>query len=65
MKLGTLRGWLEKKSMEAGSQHSYAKKLGISGAYLSDVIHGKTVPGPKLLRALGLTKEVTYRLDDK
>lgn len=41
-----------------GSQISRAKKLGISPAYLCDLLKGKRQPGPKLLEALGL--EIVY-----
>jgi hypothetical protein len=42
-----------------------AKQLGLSPQYLCDVLLGRREPGPKLLRALGLRKEVRYVKDSK
>jgi transcriptional regulator with XRE-family HTH domain len=38
-----------------------AADLGVSSQYLSDVLHGRREPGPKILNALGLERVVTYR----
>ncbi len=46
---------------EAGSQKDLAEKLGVSAAYLSDVLQGKREPAGKLLDALGVERVVTYR----
>jgi len=43
-----------------GTQESAAKSLGISPQYLSDVLKGRREPGPKVLKALGLVRKVTY-----
>jgi len=43
-----------------GSQRWLARKIGISPAYLNDILHGKREPGPHTLRFLGLTKRVSY-----
>ncbi len=47
------------------SLRSYARSIGCSAAYLSDVYLGKRNPGPKFLDHLGLEREtvttVTYR----
>lgn len=44
---------------------NYAKHLGISAAYLSDIINGRRQPGPKILDVMDIerieTKVVTYR----
>jgi transcriptional regulator with XRE-family HTH domain len=45
---------------QAGSQKALAKNLGISAAYLSDVLHFRREPGKKLLDAIGIRAEVTY-----
>lgn len=45
---------------KAGSQSAAAKRLGVSGAYLSDVKNGRREPGEKLLTALGLKRVVSY-----
>lgn len=52
-----LRQWAER----LGSQRALAKHLGVSEPYLSDVIHGRRDPGPKLLKALGLDRVVSYQ----
>lgn len=44
-----------------GSQRAAALKLGITQAYLSDLILGKRKPGPRVLKALGIERDVTYR----
>lgn len=43
------------------SQKDLADQLGVSPAYLSDVINGRREAGAKLLAALGLEKVVSYR----
>lgn len=40
----------------AGSQRAYATKLGVSQAYLADVLHGRRSPGQRVLSALGLKR---------
>lgn len=49
--VGTL---LRDRAAKVGTQRKLATALGISTAYLSDVIRGTSDPGPRLLRALGL-----------
>jgi DNA-binding transcriptional regulator YdaS (Cro superfamily) len=44
----------------AGSQKAAARTWGVSGAYLGDVLKGRREPGPTLLQALGIWKEVEY-----
>lgn len=44
-----------------GTQAAAADALGVSPAYLSDLMQGKREPGPKVLHALGLEKVTTYR----
>jgi len=40
----------------AGSQRTYAKGIGVSQAYLGDVLHGRRHPGERVLSALGLRR---------
>jgi hypothetical protein len=40
----------------AGSLRAYAKQLGVSAAYLSDVVNEKRQPGIAILRPLGMAK---------
>lgn len=45
-----------------GNQKAWATEHGMSGAYVSDTIAGRTDPGPKILDALGLEAvPPTYR----
>lgn len=53
--------YLQKMVDEAGSQKDLASRLGVSAAYLGDVIHGKREPGSKLLKALGFERGIVYR----
>lgn len=46
------------------SLRQYARQIGISAPYLSDVYRGNRRPGPKILKYLGLEKiatPVTYK----
>ena len=40
----------------AGSQRTYASRIGVSQAYLADVLHGRRHPGERVLSALGLRR---------
>ncbi len=44
-----------------GSQYQWATKHKLSPAYVSDVIKGRRLPGPSLLKALKLERVVLYR----
>lgn len=51
---------------DAGNQATFAKKAGVSRAYVTDVLKGNRNPGPSILRALGLEcrraiPELSYR----
>lgn len=48
-----------KLRIKASSLRKTAVELGISGAYLCDIMKGNRNPGPKVLKALGMTREVT------
>jgi len=43
------------------AQSAVADEMGISPQYLSDVISRRRKPGQKVLKALGLERQVTYR----
>ena len=45
----------------AGTQKALAEQLGVSPAYLSDVLNGRKDPGDAILEPLGLERVVTYR----
>lgn len=49
---------LIKKRMAGQSLSKTAEDLGVTPSYLSMVLSGKRVPGPTLLAALGLRREV-------
>lgn len=57
--------YLQRMADEAGSQKDLASRLGVSAAYLGDVLHGRREPGDKILLALGLERVVTYRERDE
>lgn len=40
----------------AGSQRTYASQIGVSQAYLGDVLHGRRAAGERVLSALGLKR---------
>lgn len=46
---------------KAGSQKEFAKRNGMSIAYVNDVINRRRMPGKSILSALGLEKVVQYR----
>ena len=48
-----------------GSQKAFAEHLGISTAYLNDVLHNRREPGEKILDALGIKRIVTYEYKEK
>lgn len=45
-----------------GTQRLAAQSLGISGAYLCDILNGKKEPGPSILEALGVVKITSYKV---
>lgn len=42
------------------SQKEVAGKLGVSPQYLNDVLNNRRMPGMKILKPLGLRKDVRY-----
>jgi transcriptional regulator with XRE-family HTH domain len=49
--------------LKGRTQTEVAEKLGISQSYLSDLLHGKREPGPKVLEALKVRKVVGWEWD--
>ena len=47
--------------LKGRTQTALADELGVSPAYLSDVLRGAKEPGKKILEPLGLYRVVTYR----
>ena len=54
------RAFLVKKIEKAGSQKKWTTKHNISLPYVNDVIHGRRLPGEKILQALMLQRMVCY-----
>lgn len=51
---------LLRKRCEGSTQSAVAHELGISAAYLADLLAGNRTPGDKVLSALGLTRHTVY-----
>lgn len=47
-----------------GSQKAYAKRVGLSESYLSDVLNKRRDISPRILKHLGLERVVYYRRKD-
>lgn len=55
-----LVGLLRQRAKRAGSQQALAETLGVTPAYLSDVLGGRREPGPKILEGLKLRRQFVY-----
>lgn len=53
--------YLRKLCETHGTQASWAKKNGLSSAYVSDVIGKRREPGQKICAAAGVIREAIYR----
>lgn len=51
---------LEKHVADAGTQAAFAKRAGITTAYVTDVLYRRRPAGPAILNAIGVRKVVTY-----
>ena len=60
MTLDELLRDVTKRVTTFGSRKNAAAHWGISAQYLGDVLQRRRAPGPRLLRALGVDREVTY-----
>ena len=49
---------LRRQCEQSGSLRKAAIALGVSAAYLSDILSGKRQPGPKILAPLGYSRTV-------
>ena len=47
-----------------GTQQAFARRIGISEQYLSDILKGRREPGAKVLKYFGLERVVGYRRTD-
>jgi DNA-binding transcriptional regulator YdaS (Cro superfamily) len=52
---------VRKAIASAGSQKAFAEKVGVSQAFLSDMLAGKRYLSSAVLAGAGLEKVVTYR----
>jgi transcriptional regulator with XRE-family HTH domain len=52
--------WLREEVKAHRSQAELARKIGISRAYLNDILTGNRGPGESVLKYFGLAKQVTY-----
>jgi transcriptional regulator with XRE-family HTH domain len=48
------------RRVDGSTQRQVAEDMGVSQAYLSDVLLRKRAPGPKILHALGLQQRIVY-----
>jgi transcriptional regulator with XRE-family HTH domain len=53
---------LSSKRVNAHNQQTLAKAIGVSYAFLNDVLHGRREPTGKILEYLGLERVVIYRI---
>jgi hypothetical protein len=60
-----LRKLLRRRVQEVGSLEKLGRELKCSGAYIHNVLGERMAPGPKLYRALGFERVVTYREVEK
>jgi hypothetical protein len=49
------------RRVDETSQRAVALELGISAQYLCDVLMDRRQPGKKILAALGIERQITYR----
>jgi len=58
--IGALRNLLKASCANAGGMRAWGRLHGITAAYISRVIAGQGLPGPKLLDALNLEPSTVY-----
>lgn len=56
---------LRREIEAAGSQRQFAQKIGVSAAYLNDVMNRKREPGDKILKAINLQKVIVYKAGER
>jgi len=49
---------LLRKRVEGSSQKELAEDIGVSQQYINDLIHGRRTPSDKILKYLGLKREI-------
>jgi len=58
--IGAMRALLKASCTNAGGMRAWGRLHGITAAYVSRVIRGEKLPGPKLLDALNLEPSTVY-----
>lgn len=53
-----VRKMIRKEVKEFGSQRAFAAHLGVSAAFVNDIVRGNREPSGKVLQHLGLSKDV-------
>jgi DNA-binding transcriptional regulator YdaS (Cro superfamily) len=56
-----VRELIRRQCSKRGSQIVFANRIGVSQAYLNDVVHGRRTPADAVCKALGLERIVVYR----
>lgn len=56
-----IRVRLQKRVIDRGYKSAFAKQVGISPQYLSDILAGKRAIPDKVLAAIGIERVITYR----
>lgn len=59
--LEAVRLRLQKQVNVAGGQTAWAKRHGVSLAYVNDVLQSRRLPGDKITDAMGLEKALLWR----
>lgn len=59
--LEQLRHELRRQCKASGGQSAFARRKGLSRVYVTNVLAGNTLPGEKVLAAIGFEKVVLYR----
>lgn len=57
-----VREWIELSCIERGDQARFAEKAGVSPAFVNDILRGNREPSGKVLDAMGLERQVRYRV---
>lgn len=48
---------------QAGGQRAFARSIGVTAAYVNDMLRGRRSVGAKVLDALGIERVVTHRVE--
>lgn len=48
---------------QAGGQRAFARSIGVTAAYVNDMLRGRRTVGEKVLTTLGIERVVTHRVE--